>query len=163
MTNTSETAAPEINAAIHKKLAIDLFNATWDLIDKQDRTAEENDAMIHRAHASYYHWSQVGQPTHLAVGVWQVAHVYTILQQCESAVYHASRNLDICRTHGIGDWQLAFAYEALARAYAAAGEAERSRHYRAEATEHGAKIAEQGERDHFQAEFAKGPWFGIDL
>lgn len=39
----------------HKKMAVELFNATWDLMDKKDRTKEDNDAMIHSAHASRYH------------------------------------------------------------------------------------------------------------
>ena len=44
----------------HKKLGIDLFNATWDLIDKADRTEAENFEMIHAAHASAYHWLKAG-------------------------------------------------------------------------------------------------------
>ena len=38
-------------------LAVDLFNYTWTLIEKPDRTAED-DAMIHAAHASRHHWSR---------------------------------------------------------------------------------------------------------
>ncbi|MGN6611590.1 MAG: hypothetical protein ACTHLJ_07420 [Angustibacter sp.] len=30
--------------------------------------------------------------------------------------------LDLCQEHGIGDWDLAFAHEALARAHAVAGD-----------------------------------------
>jgi len=47
----------------------------------------------------------------------------------ESARYHAQRVLDICQDNGIGDWDLAFAFEALARAHAVAGEAGKARHY----------------------------------
>ena len=36
----------------HRKTAVKLFNATWDLIDKKDRTIEDNDEMIHSAHSS---------------------------------------------------------------------------------------------------------------
>ena len=36
----------------HKKLAINLFNLTWSLLDKKDRTREENDKMVHAAHAT---------------------------------------------------------------------------------------------------------------
>lgn len=31
----------------HKKFAIGLFNLTWTLLDKKDRTKEEDDKMIH--------------------------------------------------------------------------------------------------------------------
>lgn len=39
----------------HKKMAIDLFNLTWDLIEKQDRTEAEADMMIYAANVSRYH------------------------------------------------------------------------------------------------------------
>ena len=38
-----------------------------------------------------------------------------------AGLHHARRVLEICEEHGIGDWDLAFAYEALARAHAAGG------------------------------------------
>ena len=42
--------------APHKQFADDLFNQTWNLIDKQDRSPAETDRMINAAHASRYHW-----------------------------------------------------------------------------------------------------------
>ena len=47
---------------LHKKFAVELFNRTWDLLDKEDRTQEEADTMIHAAHASRYHWGEIGTP-----------------------------------------------------------------------------------------------------
>ena len=59
---------------------------------------------------------------------------------------HARRCLEICEEHGIGDWDLAFAHEALARAHALAGDrdaaAEHERLARAAAEE----IAEDDDR-----------------
>lgn len=40
-----------------------------------------------------------------------------------AVLHHARRVLDLCEEHGIGDWDLAFAHEALARAHALAGDA----------------------------------------
>jgi hypothetical protein len=150
-----------IDAALHRKLAVDLFNATWDLIDKAERTAEEDATMIHTAHASLYHWSQAGDASNRCVGEWQVAHVYTILQHGQAALYHAQRCLDLTTAHNLVDWQVAFAYEALARAYASSGDAEQCRLHRARAAELGAAIEKDGERRHFETELAKEPWFGI--
>jgi len=42
----------------HKKMAVDLFNRTWDLLDKSERTPEENDELVHAGHASRYHWAK---------------------------------------------------------------------------------------------------------
>ncbi|HZY94431.1 MAG TPA: hypothetical protein VFE98_06150 [Candidatus Bathyarchaeia archaeon] len=104
-----------------RKLAASLFNHVWDLIEKRSRTISENDEMIHAAHASRYHWGNVGKPVNLARGEWQVSRVYAIQGRSEPALYHARRSLQICKDNGIGDFDLAFAYEALARASAVAG------------------------------------------
>ncbi len=55
--------------------------------------------------------------------------------------------LQICQENGIGDWDLAFAYEALARAYAVAGDAEQAREYTDQALAAAEDIVEDGERE----------------
>jgi len=42
----------------HKKFAVALFNLTWSLLDKKDRTREEDDKMLNAAHASRFHWGR---------------------------------------------------------------------------------------------------------
>ncbi len=96
-----------------------MFNHVWRLLEKR-RTADEDVEMIHAAHASRYHWGVVGKPVQVAIGEWQVSHVYAVLRRPEPATYHARRCLAVCREHRIGDFPLAFAYEALARASAVA-------------------------------------------
>jgi hypothetical protein len=111
-----------IDPALHRQLAVDLFNFVWTLLDKNERTADEIDAMIHAAHASRHHWALVGTAVNLARGEWQCSRVYSVLGRAEPARWHAQRCLDHCLAHGIGDFDLAFAYEALARAAAVAGQ-----------------------------------------
>jgi hypothetical protein len=109
----------------HRAIGVELFNRVWELIDKPDRTVEEDDAMLHMAHASAHHWRAEGAgatPNNLARSEWQVSRVYTVLGRGEPAGYHARRCLEICRDNGIGDWDLAFAYEALARAASVQGD-----------------------------------------
>jgi len=112
-------------------LAAQLFNDAWRLMEKEDRTRDDDDQMLHTAHASRYHWSQVpgAGPEKIARGEWQVSRVYTVLGRPEPALHHARRVLDLCRENGIGDWDLGFAYEALARAHAVAGDAAQAREY----------------------------------
>jgi hypothetical protein len=59
------------------------------------------------------------------------------------------------------DFDLASAYEAVARAEALAGDVEtaRSHHRRAEAQ--GARIADEEDRTIFLGDLQRGPWFGI--
>ena len=69
----------------------DLFNLVWELLERPGRSAEEDDRMVHAAHASRYHWGQVGQPTQFAIGEWQCARVYSVLGRAEPALHHARR------------------------------------------------------------------------
>ena len=134
---------------IHKQFAVDLFNATWELLEKPVRTKEEDDEMIHRAHASRYHWGKVGTPVNLARGEWQLARVYTVLNLPESAHYHALRSLEICQANNIGDFDLAYAYEALARVNSLRNKIIECHYYLKLARKAGDAILEQEDREHF--------------
>lgn len=106
----------------HKEMAIACFNGTWDLMDKASRTEEENMEMIHQAHASVYHWSKLGKPLNLTRGEWQVSRVYGLLSMGESALYHGMKCLDYCEKNDFRDYDLAFAYESIARAHKVLGD-----------------------------------------
>lgn len=110
-----------------RRLAISLFNAVWTLLDSEDRSAGDDERMLHMAHASRYHWGQVGSAANRARGEWQVSRVYAVLLRPEPCLHHAQRVVDICLEEGIADWDLAFGYEALARGHAVAGSTERAR------------------------------------
>ena len=103
-------------------MAVDLFNAVWRLMERTDRTADDDAAMVHMAHASVHHWSRAGTEVNLARGEWQVSRVYAVLGRGEPALWHAQRCLDLCGQHGFDDWDLAYAHEAMARAYAVLGD-----------------------------------------
>ena len=132
-----------------KLLAAQLFNETWRLLELQGRGRADDDRMIHAAHASRYHWGQVPSvtPAHLARGEWQISRVYAVLGRAEPALHHARRVLELCQENGIGDWDLAFAYEALARAYAVAGDAGQAREFTDRALAAAEDIADSEERD----------------
>ena len=80
--------------------------------------------MVHAAHASRFMWEDIGEPVNHARGEWQIARVYAVVDRPEPALHHARRCLEIVEEHGVGDFDLACAYEALARAHATAGERE---------------------------------------
>jgi hypothetical protein len=51
-----------------------LFNETWRLMEREDRTRADDDRMIHTAHASRYHWGQVADVTPAQLArAWAVA------------------------------------------------------------------------------------------
>jgi hypothetical protein len=110
-----------------RALAAELFNRTWTLLERTDRSEADDAVMIHTAHASCYHWIQVGEPVNGVRGEWQCSRVYAVLGRAEPALFHAARALAMCEANGIGDFDLAFCYEALARAHAVAGDGDGAR------------------------------------
>ena len=59
------------------------------------------------------------------------------------------------------DFDIAFAYEGMARASALAGEQEKARQYHQLAEQAGQTISDQEDQDIFVADLASGDWFGI--
>jgi len=141
-----------ITHEMHRQLGVDLFNLTWTLIDKPERTLDESDLMIHTAHASAYHWRQVGEPMNFERSDWQLSRVYALLDRPEAASYYAQRCLEICQREGIGDFDLAFAYEAMARAGAVSGKRDEANYHLMKARESGEKIKKTDDREYFFAE-----------
>ncbi len=148
---TATTKSPPGTGSVTdvRLLAAQLFNDTWRQLELEQRTRADDDLMIHTAHASRYHWGQVPTvtPAHLARGEWLISRVYAVLERPEPALYHARRVLDLCQDNGIGDFDLAFAHEALARAHAVAGDAARARDHTDQALAVAEDIADDEDRD----------------
>ena len=134
----------------HRRLGVDLFNEVWRLME----TREDDDRMLHAAHASRFHWGEAPEckPQNLSRGEWQVSRVYTVLDRAEPALWHARRCLELCEEHRLADWDLAYAYEAIARAYKTAGDVQDAETYKRLAAQ--VPIAEAEDREHFEQDLA---------
>lgn len=148
---------PRLDRATRRALAVGLFNHAWTLLRAEHRTPAQDDEMLHAAHASRFHWGEVGEPVNLARGEWQCSRVYAVLGRAEPATWHARRCLEICQEHGIADFDIAFAYEALARAASVAGDREAVARWKEHATEALAGIAEDDDREIVEADLASIP------
>lgn len=144
---------------IHQQFAVEFFNDAWRLMETENRTRAENDLMLHAAHASLYHWSLIGQPINRVRGEWQISRVYSILHRAEPALYHARRCLEICKAEGIEDFDLAYAYEAVARALAIGNKIAESAFYAEKARQAGEQIQEAEVREQFFEDLRKIPGF----
>lgn len=113
-----------------RQLAIDLHNLVWNYLDREDRAPEENDKMLHAAHASRYHWGNVGGPEQAAIGEWQCSRVYAVLGLGEASMRHALRCLSICQERGFENFLPASAHEAVARAWCVLGNVDAARRER---------------------------------
>ena len=118
------------------------------------RNREDDDRMVHAAHASRFHWGEAPdcKPENLARGEWQVSRVYTVVGLGDDALRHAQRCLEICEANGLGDWDLAYAYEAIARAYKTAGRAPEAAAYKKLAAE--VAVAEPDDREQLEKDLA---------
>jgi hypothetical protein len=132
----------------HRHFSAACFNATWDLIDKDNRTKEDDDQMIRLCMASTWHWTQRKDvtDTNLSIGYWQAARVYAILDQAKNALYFAQTCLEISQREGVPAFYLGYAYEALARAEAVAGDEKAKADYLTQAIQIAEKLTDAEEK-----------------
>jgi DNA-binding transcriptional MerR regulator len=159
MTAPALDALTDLDAATHRALGVALFNHTWALLEKPDRTPAETDEMVHAAHASRFHWSRAdgAETANLARGEWQCSRVYSVLGRGEPALWHARRCLAYDEAAGAGDWDLAAAYEAMARACAVAGDTTHAADWKAKAIAALDGIADKDDRDLIEGDIATLP------
>ena len=145
----------------HKEFAKTTNNRIWELLDKENRTRLEDDELLYAAYASCYHWLKVGTGVHQQRGEYLIAKVYFTLGEPQQALYHAKKCWELTEQHGdeMKDFDIAFAYECLARAYAMNGDVETGRRYYALAREAGEKIRDPADRGIFEKDLRQGNWF----
>ncbi len=135
-------------AAAHKYYSASCFNQAWDLIDKEDRTQEEDEQMIRLSLASHYHWTQRPDYSHTgaSIGHWQTSRIYAILGQAENAMRYGQLCLQVSQGEDVGPFFLGYAYEALARAAALAGDRDSAAGYLESARTAADQVKEVDER-----------------
>ncbi|MGE6487189.1 hypothetical protein [Paenisporosarcina sp. NPDC076898] len=136
----------------HRSIAVRLFNETWDLIEKKDRTGDEDSQMLEKTYASLYHWRQVGTKLNLARGYWQVSRVHAILGHGDAAYFYGIASVELCETEGFGDFDLAFAYESVARAEKCRGNSESMNIWSARGRAAAEQIAKESDKNYFLSE-----------
>ena len=140
--------APDFDlSAAHKYFSAHCFNKAWDLIEKIDRTPEDERLMVALNQASIYHWFQRDDCNNerLSVGYWQASRIQALLGNAAEAV----RLGEVCLSYS-GDlkpFYLGYAHEALARAHGLAANTKDSTRHLKSAQEFAAKIGDKGDRE----------------
>lgn len=134
--------------AAQKIMAAEAFNTAWDYLDKQERDRDDEDAMLSAVHAQRYLWGIVGTELEVERAEWQLSRVYAVLGDGETSLRHAARCLKIVEENDIKDFDLAFAYESMARAYNVIGNTEQRDRFVDLANEAASDIKDQGDRDY---------------
>lgn len=133
----------------HRKFAIDCFNECWTWLEKKDRSEEETRVMISLALASRWHWQHVPgrKPENFVRSEWQVSRAYSEANHPNLAMDHALSGLECCKENGIGDFDLMYCLEAIARAAAILGLRDKAEQFLQIAREGAGEITDPGTRE----------------
>ena len=143
----ARTPAPDY-AAAHRHFAADCFNRAWDLMEKPERTADDDRRMLALGYASLFHWLERADVTdrNLSIGYWQVARIHSLLGNPREARRAAETCLGYSKK--LEPFYLAYAHEALARAAADEGDMANAAAHLEEARELAAKVKKTEDREH---------------
>jgi tetratricopeptide (TPR) repeat protein len=150
-------------AQAHYQFAVDFHRQTWELLEKKDRSRFEDVRMLDYAHASLAHWRTAGRAARHQRGEWLVSRVHAVLGDGVQALKHAQLCYELLEGNKdeMQDFDFAFAYEAIARAYAVNGEKTEAMKFLERAQKAGEAIQEQEEREVFFTELNGGEWNGV--
>jgi uncharacterized protein YndB with AHSA1/START domain len=150
---TAPAAATDIDALEHGEWGRRANQRVWALLG--DGTPTEPAAVrevVEAAHASQWHWSYAGGALEAQRGEWLLSHVYARIGDAPAALRHARRCLEITEAEGYDDFDRAYAFEAMARAYAVSGDAVAEDEWRERAVEAGNQIADDEDRKIFEGD-----------
>jgi hypothetical protein len=157
MSSESENAIrKQMAEQVQEAFASALNAVTWALLRKPDRTDADNEKMLYAAFASAYHHLEVGLPIDQQRASWLISRVYAVLGNGQEALRHARRCAELTEAHAgeLEDYDRAFALEALARAFKAAGNTGEAAKYQSLATKAGEEIEDEASRKVFTDELA---------
>ena len=148
---------------MHQSLAINLNQAPWGLLEREDRTDNDNQRMITFAKGSLYHWQRSPncRPVNHQRGEWLISHVYAVLNRGKEALFHAEICMDITMNESLIDFDLAYAYECKARAYAALDSPQKMNKCYSNAKASGGKIKKNKDKKLFFSDLYSEPWYDI--
>lgn len=100
---------------LHRQMAVELFNRTWELLDEANRTPAQDREMLGAALGSHYHWARVGDDKNFAISDWQVARVLTVVGEADLAQKFADMALRRSVDGNLGPFLVGCGHEVLAR------------------------------------------------
>ena len=116
-------AVADIDPEQHRAAGIVANNSIWDLLG-EPASPERDEELLRRAYAAAYHWARAEGtgPANEARAEWLLARVWVARGNGTLARGHAEHCLSVCDSHGLVDFDLAYAHEAMARALACCGD-----------------------------------------
>jgi len=143
----------------YKKIAKNITDLVWSMLDKEELSPEEADRLIHASYAARFHWGEFGEPLDIAHAEWHLARANLKVGRPVPAFYHSQKCLEVCRDGEIGPLMIAYAYEASARCAKVFGDEEAHEEFIRHATTYGKKIKDKKEKETFFTDLALVPGF----
>lgn len=143
-----------------KWFAIECNNQAWDLLEKPKRTPAEDIGMVHMAHASCFHWMQVGAALNQVRALCLIANAHAAAGDAQAAVRYSDVVLELAEAHRteLADWDWAFLFDAAARAQAVTGNMTSAGLWREKARSAGGSIADANDQQAFRQFFDQWPY-----
>lgn len=146
----------EQSAEWHKRFAASCNNRAWDLAT-QARTKAQDGEMLDAAHASAWHWSQVGTELNRMRAQMLVAEVHALLGMGPTAYMLAEEMRAYFLAHETPDWEIAFTHAIHAHAAYAAKRPEEHRRSHAAAVAALEAVADAEDRQIVERTFSQIP------
>lgn len=151
-TSPDEAQSPEW----HQRFAASCNNRAWDLAT-QARTQAQDREMLDVAHASAWHWSQVGTELNRMRAQLLVAEVHALLGMGPSAYVLADEAREYFLNRETADWEIALTHAVHAHAAYAARRPEEHRRAYASAAAATAALADAEDRQIIEKTFSQVP------
>lgn len=103
-----------------KYYAMECNNRAWSL-STESRSPKEDAEMLDAAHASAFHWDELGPDLNRMRAMMLLAEVHSLLKLGKTAYAYAEPMLEYFKSIDSPDWELAFAYCIYAHAVSASG------------------------------------------
>lgn len=147
----------------HLHFAKSINGRVWELLEKTDRSQPEKDEMLYAAHACTYHWKFVGTAVHQQRGEWLISRVHVVLGHALEALRHAERCFELTKSNKelMKDFDIAYAFEGLARAHAMIGDHKMAEEFLTLAEQAGSAIVNEEDKSIFMSDFDGGNWYGL--
>ncbi len=120
----ADSPSPEEVALWQRRLAAQANNRAWRLSESLARSPQENEEMLHAAHAAMYFWQIVGTAANRAHAAQLVAHVYALLKLPNSAEHYLAQAEPFFLGQDCEPWEKACAFAVKASVAAAACQSE---------------------------------------
>jgi hypothetical protein len=127
----------------------------WELVERVDRSTAEDRELLEATYASAWYWRHAGTAINEQRAEWMLSRAHAVLGDGRAAQRHADRCWQITETEGIGDFDFAYACEAMYRAAAVRDDAAGAREWYDRAEAAAKDIGEDEDRAIFAADLAR--------